>query len=145
MVALYRDKSMDAFSRGRTVDESMCNDQRLKSKHMFLYVDWMYIYIMYVRRTTCMIWFSITEDCYLRWWFSIVQKIWLCCSKKACYLLILGCKMHVHVGNFNKNSNLWETKQIEKTHVKEKQSHAQDNIYVVRQFAYVHGVAGISL
>ena len=52
MVALYRDKSMDAFSRGRTVDESMCNDQRLKSKHMFLYVDWMYIYIMYVRRTT---------------------------------------------------------------------------------------------
>ena len=39
MVALYRDKSMDAFSRGRTVDESMCNDQRLKSKHMFLYVD----------------------------------------------------------------------------------------------------------
>ena len=26
-----------------------------------------------------------------------------------------------------------------------KQSHAQDNIYVVRQFAYVHGVAGISL
>ena len=26
-----------------------------------------------------------------------------------------------------------------------KQSNAQDNIYVVRQFAYVHGVAGISL
>ena len=47
--------------------------------------------------------------------------------------------------NFNQNSNLWETKQIEKTHVKEKQSHAQNNIYVVRQFAYVHGVAGISL
>ena len=46
---------------------------------------------------------------------------------------------------FNQNSNLWETKQIEKTHVKEKQSHAQDNIYVVRQFAYVYGVAGISL
>ena len=31
-------------------------------------------------------------------------------------------------------------------HAKEKeQSHAQDNIYVVRQFAYVHGVTGISL
>ena len=28
---------------------------------------------------------------------------------------------------------------------KEKQSHAQDSIYVVRQFAYVHRVAGISL
>ena len=26
-----------------------------------------------------------------------------------------------------------------------KQLHAQDNIYVVQQFAYVHGVAGISL
>ena len=49
------------------------------------------------------------------------------------------------VGNFNQNSNLWETKQIEKTYVKEKQSHAQDKIYVVRQFAYVHGVTGISL
>ena len=28
---------------------------------------------------------------------------------------------------------------------KVKQSHAQDSIYVVRQFAYVHRVAGISL
>ena len=44
--------------------------------------------------------------------------------------------------------NLWEKKKkkkIEKTHAKEKQSHAQDNIYVVRQFAYDPGVAGISL
>ena len=39
---------------------------------------------------------------------------------------------------------MWETK-IEKIHAKEKQSQAQDNIYVVRQFAYVHRVAGISL
>ena len=36
-------------------------------------------------------------------------------------------------------------KKIEKTHAKEKQSHAQDNIYVVWQFAYIHGVARISL
>ena len=36
-------------------------------------------------------------------------------------------------------------KNREKIHAKEKQSHAQDSIYVVRQFAYVHGVAGISL
>ena len=41
--------------------------------------------------------------------------------------------------------NLWETKKKEKTHAKEKQSHAQDSIYVVRQFAYIHGVARISL
>ena len=32
-----------------------------------------------------------------------------------------------------------------KTHAKEEQSHAQDSIYMIRQFAYVHGVAGISL
>ena len=31
------------------------------------------------------------------------------------------------------------------THAKEKQSHAQDSIYMVRQFAYVHGVEEISL
>ena len=36
-----------------------------------------------------------------------------------------------------------EEKKIEKTHAKEKQSYAQNNIYVVRQFIYVHGVAGI--
>ena len=37
-------------------------------------------------------------------------------------------------------------KKIEKIHAKEKeQSHAQDNIYVGRQFTYVHGVTGISL
>ena len=53
--------------------------------------------------------------------------------------------MTAYCREFNQNSNLWETKQIEKTHAKEKQSHTQDNIYVVRQFAYVHGVAGISL
>ena len=41
--------------------------------------------------------------------------------------------------------NLWETKKIEKTHAKEKQSHAQDNIYVIRSFAYVHRIVGISL
>ena len=39
---------------------------------------------------------------------------------------------------------MWETK-IEKTHAKENQSHAQDNTYMVRQFAYIYGVAGISL
>ena len=46
---------------------------------------------------------------------------------------------------FNQNPNLWETKQIEKNKRQRKQSHAQDNIYVIRQFAYIHGVAGISL
>ena len=57
------------------------------------------------------------------------SKLWLACN----------CR------EFHLNPNLWETKQIEKTHAKEKQSHAQDNIYVIQQFAYVHGVAGISL
>jgi len=36
-------------------------------------------------------------------------------------------------------------KKLEKTHAKEKQLHAQDNIYVVWQFTYIHRVAGISL
>ena len=38
-----------------------------------------------------------------------------------------------------------EKQKIEKTHVKEKQSYAQNNIYVIRQFAYIHRVARISL
>ena len=38
-----------------------------------------------------------------------------------------------------------EKKKIKKTHAKEKQLHAQDNIYVVQQFACVHGIAEISL
>ena len=36
-------------------------------------------------------------------------------------------------------------KNREKKMPKEKQSYAQDSIYVVRQFAYVHRVVGISL
>ena len=39
-----------------------------------------------------------------------------------------------------------ERQKIEKTHAKEKkQSHTQDSIYVVRQFAYIHRVVGILL
>ena len=36
-------------------------------------------------------------------------------------------------------------KNRENKTLKEKQSQAQDSIYVVRQFAYIHRVAGISL
>ena len=36
-------------------------------------------------------------------------------------------------------------KNREKKMSKEKQSHAQDSIYVIWQFAYVHKVTGISL
>ena len=43
------------------------------------------------------------------------------------------------------NSQPVRNKKIEKTHAKEKQSHAQDSIYMIQQFAYVHGVARISL
>ena len=35
--------------------------------------------------------------------------------------------------------------KIKKTQAKEKKLHAQDSIYVIRQFAYIYGVAGISL
>ena len=47
---------------------------------------------------------------------------------------------------FNRNFKPERNKKTEKKKTpKEKQSHAQDSIYVVRQFAYVHRVAGISL
>ena len=49
------------------------------------------------------------------------------------------------IANLTKIPTCEKQKKIEKIHAKEKQSHAQENIYVVRQFAYVHGVAGISL
>ena len=40
--------------------------------------------------------------------------------------------------------NLWDAK-IEKKYTSKKNNHTQDSIYVIRQFAYIHGVAGISL
>ena len=57
------------------------------------------------------------------------------------HILVLYCR------EFNLKFPTWEKQKIEKTHAKEKkkQSHAQENIYVPRQFAYVHGVAEISL
>ena len=46
----------------------------------------------------------------------------------------------------NPNSQPLRNKKIEKnTRQRKKQLHAQDSIYVVRQFAYVHGIARISL
>ena len=47
---------------------------------------------------------------------------------------------------FNRNSKPVRNKKIRENKTpKEKQLHVQNNIYVVRQFAYVHRVAGISL
>ena len=43
------------------------------------------------------------------------------------------------------NSQPVTNKNRKKHTSKKKQSHAQNNIYVIRQFAYVHGVTGISL
>ena len=42
--------------------------------------------------------------------------------------------------------DLWDTKNKEKIYAKEKiNNDTQDSVYVIRQFAYVYGVAGISL
>ena len=49
------------------------------------------------------------------------------------------------VREFNKKFQPVRNKTNRENTRQRKQSHAQDNIYVVRQFAYVHGVAGISL
>ena len=43
------------------------------------------------------------------------------------------------------NSQICEKQNRENTRQRKKRSHVQDSIYVVRQFAYVHGVTGISL
>jgi len=49
-----------------------------------------------------------------------------------------------HIGNLTEISTCEKQKNRENT-CERKQSNAQDNIYMVRQFHYVHGVAGISL
>ena len=65
------------------------------------------------------------------------------------FLFILGVYIEIHhnknVGKFNKKFQPVRNKTNRENTHQRKQSHAQDNIYVVRQFAYVHGVAGISL
>ena len=48
------------------------------------------------------------------------------------------------MGICTKFPDLWDVK-IEKNVCQRKNNYTQDNIYVVRQFAYVHGVVGISL
>ena len=50
-----------------------------------------------------------------------------------------------HVGNLTKKFQLVRNKTNRENTRQRKQSHAQDNIYVVWQFAYVRGVARISL
>ena len=72
-------------------------------------------------------------------------------SKRLSYFLYHCSHSNLTLGSdtsyreLNRISNLWETKNRENTRQRKKKSHAQDNIYVVRQFSYVHEVAGISL
>ena len=49
------------------------------------------------------------------------------------------------VGNLTKIPTCEKQNRPSENTCQRKQPHAQNNIYVVRQFAYVHGVAGISL
>ena len=49
------------------------------------------------------------------------------------------------VGNLTKIQTCEKQNKPRENTRQRKQSHAQDNIYMVRQFAYIHGVAGISL
>ena len=48
------------------------------------------------------------------------------------------------MGICTKFLDLWDAK-IEKKYTPKKNNHTQDSIYMVRQFAYVYEVAGISL
>ena len=61
------------------------------------------------------------------------------------YVYIFLKEYSSFVGEFNQKFQLVRNKTNRENTRQRKQSHAQDNIYVVRQFAYVHGVAGISL
>ena len=49
------------------------------------------------------------------------------------------------VGNLTKIQTREKQNRPRENTRQRKQSHAQDNIYMVRQFAYIHGVVGISL
>jgi len=48
-------------------------------------------------------------------------------------------------GNMYEIPRPMRCKNKEKKYTQKKNNHTQDSIYVVRQFAYVHRVAGISL
>ena len=48
------------------------------------------------------------------------------------------------IGIFTKFSDPWDAK-IEEKYMPKKNNHTQDNIYMVWQFIYIHGVVGISL
>ena len=74
----------------------------------------------------------------LAFYFILVSK------KKKLWKIRMNCRELTRI------PNLWEKQKRKKkrkkeNNAKEKQSHTQDNIYVVWQFAYVHEVAGISL
>ena len=61
------------------------------------------------------------------------------------YMAIVKCIGNDFCREFNQNLQPVRNKTNRENTCQRKQSHAQDNIYVIRQFAYVHGVAGISL
>ena len=77
----------------------------------------------------CILIKSITYFCFLFFFFLFLNPL----------VQALGT-----VGNQTEFSTCEKQKNRENTRQR-KQSHTQDNIYVVRQFAYIHRVAGISL
>ena len=77
----------------------------------------------------CILIKSITYFCFLFFFFLFLNPL----------VQALGT-----VGNQTEFSTCEKQKNRENTRQR-KQSHTQDNNYVVRQFAYIYGVAGISL
>ena len=53
--------------------------------------------------------------------------------------------VHFFMGICMKFSDLWYGKKNREKYMSKKNKHTQDSIYVIRQFAYVHRVAGVSL
>ena len=88
------------------------------------------------------------ESCYSNFFFFF---FFFCILERLLELIFIGLlsKVKMKVQGINPKFPTYEKQKLEKTHAKKKKkkkkSHAQDNIYVVRQFAYVHRVARILL
>ena len=86
----------------------------------------------------------IREVCAIKLFYSRRLSCFLCHCSHSNLTLSSDTSCRELTRNSQPVRNKKKKKNRGNTHQR-KQSHAQDNIYVVQQFAYVHGVAVISL
>ena len=111
-------------------------------------------YWYHFRRSSCVCWRSTALRLWLEWPINTTVSSRDAVRWKHCFIPSKQWKVwdkcllsywHFCVRKLTWNSQPVRNKKLEKTHIKEKQLHAQDNIYVIRQFAYVYRVVEISL